>query len=225
MNSDPSEPNSGHPPAQPDADGRNLFLRFRDQSDRAAFDELARRYKGELWRFLRHYVHNAALADDLLQATFLRVYEKADQYDSDRDFRPWLYSIATHAAIDALRKSRRERAFRLDQSNAAGRIESSPTQLVTDSSLTPAEIAIDDEQQEWARHAVNELPEHLRLVVLLVFYQGLKYAEAADVLGIPVGTLKSRMHAALQKLGLLARDMPSNASDDDAGLTAGAETS
>jgi DNA-binding NarL/FixJ family response regulator len=72
--------------------------------------------------------------------------------------------------------------------------------LIEGGTSSPLAEAEELEMETWARHAVDRLPEHLRMSVLLVVLQGLKYREAAEVLGIPVGTLKSRLHAALKKL-------------------------
>jgi len=65
----------------------------------------------------------------------------------------------------------------------------------------PAEEILRDEQAEAIRRAVNGLPEQVRQVVILIYFQGLKYREAAQILGIPVGTVKSRLHGAIQTLG------------------------
>ena len=72
--------------------------------------------------------------------------------------------------------------------------------VVSSAGPTAVENLEDEEAREWVRGAVDGLPETLRAALILVYHQGLKYREAADVLGIPVGTVKSRLHAALAKL-------------------------
>lgn len=189
------------------ATDKELYLRFRNGGDREAFDELIHRYEGELFRYLRRYLRNAALAEDVFQATFLRLYQKAALYNEVRRFRPWLYSIATHAAVDALRKAGRQRAVSLDEPAAgADAQDGAPIDVLAAGTPTPFDVIIDEEGREQARRAVDELPEHLRVVVILVFFQGLKYGEAAEALGIPLGTLKSRMHAAFNKLSEALRE-------------------
>src|SRR3989304_4903459 len=81
-----------------------LLRRYRDKGDRAAFEELVHRYERELYSYLRRYLGDADLAEDVFQTTFLQVHQKCSQFQDGRSFRPWLYTIATHQAIDALRK-------------------------------------------------------------------------------------------------------------------------
>jgi len=180
---------------------KELYLQFRDQADEQAFDELVHRYEGELYRYLRNYLRDATLAEDVFQATFVRVYRKASLFDEQRPFRPWLYSVATHLAIDALRKLGRHQAVSLDRPETDGGPQSgSLGDQVAAKEPTPFDEAVAKERREWTRQAVDQLPEPLRLVVILVFFQGLKYSEAAQVLNVPLGTIKSRLHSAIKRL-------------------------
>jgi RNA polymerase sigma-70 factor (ECF subfamily) len=124
------------------------------------------------------------------------------QFDTDRRFRPWLYTIATNQAIDAQRRNKRHRMVSLDrrnQTDTEGDV-GSLLQLLVGREPGAAANLEQEERQAWIRRAVEDLPEQLRSALVLVYYQGLKYREAADVLGIPVGTVKSRLHAAILKL-------------------------
>jgi len=179
-----------------------LLAEFCDHGDRSAFEELVHRYERELFGYLRNYLGDADLAEDVFQQTFLRVYLKSDQFANDRKFRPWLYAVATNQAIDSRRRTVRQRMASLDR-QISGEDESaggSFGDLFGDSCDTPAEESELLEQRAAIRDAVDELPEQTRQVVLLVYFQGLKYREAAEVLGVPVGTVKSRLHGAIQKL-------------------------
>ena len=80
-----------------------------------AFDVLVRRYERELYGYLRRYLGDGSLAEDVFQNTFLQLYLKSSQYETGRPVRPWLYTIATHQAIDALRRNGRHQAVSLDQ--------------------------------------------------------------------------------------------------------------
>src|SRR5205807_8576989 len=93
----------------------DLLARF-SNGQREAFGVLVRRYERELFGYLRRYLGDSNLADDVFQNTFLQLYTKAGQYEPGRPVRPWLYTIATHAAIDALRRQGRHQALGLDQS-------------------------------------------------------------------------------------------------------------
>jgi RNA polymerase sigma-70 factor (ECF subfamily) len=180
-----------------------LLLEYRSEGHRAAFEELVRRYETELYNYLRHYLGDAQMAEDAFQATFLQVHLKCDQFEEGRRVRPWLYTVATNQAIDAQRRNRRHRMVSLDRRfSGKGQDEDSGTlgALLDNEDRSPIDHFESTEQSEFVRRAVDELPETLRRVVLLVYYQGLKYREAADVLDIPVGTVKSRLHAAISKL-------------------------
>src|SRR5208282_3642707 len=91
------------------------LLRRLRRGDDAAFEMLVRRYEGELFGYLRRYLGDEILADDVFQNTFLQVYLKRHQYEEGRPVRPWLYTIATRQAIDALRRHGRHQAVSLEQ--------------------------------------------------------------------------------------------------------------
>jgi RNA polymerase sigma-70 factor (ECF subfamily) len=139
------------------------------------------------------------MAEDVFQATFLQVYLKRDRFEQGRRFRPWLYTIATNQAIDAQRRNRRHRMASLDQ-NATEDDGGGLMEILSAEGPTAIEHLEEEEAKAWVRGAVDSLPENLRVALVLVYHQGMKYREAADVLGIPVGTVKSRLHAALAKL-------------------------
>lgn len=178
-----------------------LLLNYRETGDRAAFAELVRRYERELYSYLRRYLGNAAAAEDAFQATFFQVHLKCRQFEAGRTVRPWLYTIATHQAIDAQRRSKRHRMLSLDRKTRESDDVGSLGELIESAENQPSGAVESEEQRRWTREAVDALPEGLRSVVVLVYYQGLKYREAAEVLGVPVGTVKSRMHTAIARLG------------------------
>lgn len=179
-----------------------LLLRYRDEGNRRAFEELVHRYERELYSYLRRYLGDAAMAEDAFQAAFLQIHLKCDQFDKKRKVRPWLYTIATNQAIDAQRRNKRHRMVSLDRRNTHQDNDDvgSLLQLLTSAESSPVAELEAGERIAWVREAVGKLPEQLRAAVTLVYYQGLKYREAADVLSIPVGTVKSRLHTAILKL-------------------------
>jgi RNA polymerase sigma-70 factor (ECF subfamily) len=177
-----------------------LLLRFRG-GETEAFGELVRRFQRELYAYLRRYLGQEALAEDVFQNTFLQVYQKVQQFEDGRKVRPWLYAIATHQAIDALRRQNRRLAVSLDQMTTSpeGDVGTWGQTLPAADQEPLAGLEL-SEQRQRVRDSINALPEHLKLTVILAYYQGLKYREIADILQIPVGTVKSRLHAALAKL-------------------------
>lgn len=178
-----------------------LLLRYRDQQQRPAFDELVHRYERELYSYLRRYLGDPTLAEDAFQQTFLQVHLKCDQFDTSRRFRPWLYTVATNQAIDTQRRNKRHRMISLDRRTETAEDDlGALMQLLETSEPGPVTQLEGDERRAWVGEAVARLPESLRSAVMLIYYQGLKYREAAEVLKIPVGTVKSRLHSALLKL-------------------------
>jgi RNA polymerase sigma-70 factor, ECF subfamily len=179
-----------------------LIAVYRDSADRQAFAELVHRYERELFSYLRRYLGNASMAEDAFQATFLQVHLKCDQFDKGRKFRPWLYTIATNQAIDAQRRNKRHRSVSLDRNpKREGNDDvGSLLDLLASKEPAPENRMESAQQREWIQTALAELPDTLRDAVNLVYYQGMKYREAADILNIPVGTVKSRLHAAILKL-------------------------
>jgi len=178
-----------------------LLERFR-RGQREAFGFLVRRYERELYGYLRRYLGDSELAEDVFQNTFLQLYTKIGKYEAGRPVRPWLYTIATHQAIDALRRQGRHQVLSLDQQReeqADGEV-SSLAALLEARGPGPLDQAQGGERRQFVRASVERLPDFLREVLLLAYYQGLKYREIADILDIPVGTVKSRLHAALVKL-------------------------
>jgi RNA polymerase sigma-70 factor (ECF subfamily) len=188
----------------------DLLIRFcKGQTE--AFGVLVRRYERELFGYLRRYLGDATLAEDVFQNTFLQLYVKSNQYEPGRPVRPWLYTIATNQAIDALRRNGRHQAVSLDQGReelAEGDAHSL-LDLLESRGPSPVDAAEAAERRERIRASVDRLPDFLRQVLVLAYYQGLKYREIADILGIPVGTVKSRLHAALVKLQEIWASSPS----------------
>lgn len=181
----------------------DLLARLR-AGDRDGFGTLVRRYERELYGYLRRYLGDDDLAADVFQNTFLAVFTKIAQYEPGRPARPWLYAIATNQAIDALRRKTR-RAERTADPLAPvpgdGGDDARPLfDLLAARDPDPADLAEGRETGRRVREAVAALPDLLRQVVILAYFQGMKYQDIADALGIPVGTVKSRLHAAVAKL-------------------------
>ena len=184
-----------------------LFQEYRTTEDAAVFTELVARYQRELFNYLRRFLGDAAMAEDVFQQTFLQVHVKSELFQSGRKFRPWLYTIATNQAIDYQRRNRRHRRLSLDQSQRSGGEEvGSLMDVVASQESGPHAKAELGERAEWVRDAVGDLPDPLQSAVRLVYFRGMKYREAAQILSVPVGTVKSRLHSALQRLGQSWRD-------------------
>ena len=169
------------------------------------FGELVRRYERELFGYLRRYLGRDDLAADVFQNTFLAVFRKIHHYQPGRAARPWLYTIATNQAIDATRRRSRRVDARADAilpGGAGGDEEGGRPllEILRDPDPGPVAQAELAELRGLVREAVDQLPDLLRQVILLAYFQGLRYQEIAEALDIPLGTVKSRLHAAVAKL-------------------------
>ena len=179
-----------------------LLLEYRMTGGSACFETLVKRYERELYNYLRRFLNNQVLAEDAFQATFMQVHLKCHLFDDQRKVRPWLYTVATNQAIDIQRRNRRHKLVSLDrpyrvQHNELGTL----VDVLSGKEGEPVSGLEQGERKEWIRQAVAALPEQLRSAVKLVYFRGMKYREAADELAVPVGTVKSRLHSAVKRLG------------------------
>jgi RNA polymerase sigma-70 factor (ECF subfamily) len=178
-----------------------LLARYVQTGDPQCFNQLVQRYERELYSYLRRYLGDAEMAEDVFQLSFLQVHLKCQQFESGRSFRPWLYTIATNQAIDAQRRNRRHKMASLDRTgNANGDDVGKLLDLLVSQEASPTAKIGATERHQWLQEAFDELPDTLRDVLQLVYFQNMKYREAAETLGIPVGTVKSRVHGAILKL-------------------------
>jgi RNA polymerase sigma-70 factor, ECF subfamily len=183
-----------------------LLSRFQ-RGEQCIFGEIVRAFQRELYSYLVRYTGDSQLAEDIFQNTFLQVYLKISQYEIGRPARPWIYRIATNQAIDYLRSVNRHQAISLEQTLAPG--DDSPVSLLEilpEDNAGPAESITREEDRLRIRKAIVGLPAMLRGVVILAYFQDLKYHEIAEILEIPVGTVKSRLHNALNKIQLLYKE-------------------
>lgn len=164
--------------------------------DKQAFGQLMQRYEKELFNFLVKFMGQRTLAEDAFQETFLQVHISASSFDTQRRFRPWLYTIAANKARDLLRSKARRPAMQLTTSDDQGGEVDLWHNLLRDET-TPQDILEQKQQKELVREMVAKLPEHLREILVLAYFNQLPYKEIAQVLGIPLGTVKSRLHAAV----------------------------
>ena len=163
-----------------------------------AFAELVHRYRQELFQFLIRFVNRRSAAEDLFQETFLQVHLSIDTFDPSRRFKPWLFTIGANKARDWLRRNSRQQAAPLSalvdeqQEEGPAFIDLLETQLPL-----PVEDMEKKEVRQLVQDVVASLPDHLREVLLLAYFNHFAYKEIAAMLSIPLGTVKSRLHAAV----------------------------
>ncbi len=163
------------------------------------FELLVRRHSRELFHFVVRFTGNAASAEDIVQEAFLQVHLAASSFDRERRFKPWLFTIAANKARDMLRGRARRPEVPLDAFVGAGSDEEGRRFLdfLADPANAPVGTMEDDERRDTVRRVIEQMPVHLREVLVLAYYHRFPYKDMAEILGIPLGTVKSRLHAAV----------------------------
>jgi RNA polymerase sigma-70 factor, ECF subfamily len=166
--------------------------------DRAAFSRLVERYQRELFHFLVRFVGDRAAAEDIFQESFLQVHQSANQFDLTRRFRPWLFTIAANKARDYLRSQARRPVNQLQASISPGNDDSGEfIDLLTSADLGPDVPMERHELQQLVQKTVSEMPANFREILLLSYFHQFSYKQIGEILEIPLGTVKSRLHAAV----------------------------
>jgi RNA polymerase sigma-70 factor (ECF subfamily) len=164
-----------------------LILRAK-RGDRKAFESLTRAYLPRIYRTAYAYLRNMEDASDVSQETFLRAYRSFSRFDEKRSFYPWLYQILKNLCINRMRR-RKHRISSTDQMEGFRSVYPDP-----ESEL------LRKEEIETVRRALDELPALHREILILRTYDGASYAEIAEMLSIPQGTVMSRLYNARLKL-------------------------
>jgi RNA polymerase sigma-70 factor, ECF subfamily len=174
-----------------------LLLSYR-QGNRASFATLVSRYQRELFHFLVRFLGDRAAAEDVFQEAFLQVHQSAEQFDSSRRFRPWLFTIAANKARDLMRSNARRPTNPLQASINPGDDDSGEfIDLMSSVNSFPEASMEKAELQQLVQKTVLAMPQHLREILLLSYFHQFPYKQISDILEIPLGTVKSRLHAAV----------------------------
>jgi len=167
--------------------------------DDSAFDYLVQKYRRAMMSFMFRMTHNAAVAEDLAQEVFLRVYRSRAGYEPSAKFTTWLYRIATNLAVNHARDTRHERPenmVSLDQPDD----ETGTSMDVPDSSLSVEQAMVRQERLEAIRSRVQQLPERQRIAVVMHKYQQMDYRQIAEVLKLSESATKSLLYRAYETL-------------------------
>lgn len=170
----------------------------------AAFNILVERYSERLMHYLYGFLGDMRRCEDLLQETFLRVYRNRHSYRRIAKFSTWLYTIAGNLARSEYRKRKRRRLYSIQSVNRDN--EEYEMQL-PDESFSPDRHAESTIQDKHIQQALNEIPASFREVVVLRDVQQLAYDEIAEITGLPMGTVKSRINRGRTKLQALLKDV------------------
>lgn len=177
-----------------------LILQIK-QGDEAAFETLIRRYHGPIHAYISRMGCEFHAANDLVQEVFIKVCRNLSDYRTERPFRPWIYTIASNTFKDYLKKA----YVRHDRLN----FDDWDDTLEADDNLENRFMA--NAEREIVIAALGKLGENVREIVVLRYYQDLKLNEIAEMMQIPLGTVKSRLFTALRRLkDLLAKEVGFN---------------
>jgi RNA polymerase sigma-70 factor, ECF subfamily len=185
-------------------DDAQVMLRVRDGDD-SAFDYLVERYRRAMIGFMYRMVHNSAIAEELAQEVFLRVYRSRASYSADAKFTTWLYRIATNLAMNHARDTKHDRPEEkasLDDVNP----ETGQTMDVADERPTIEQEIVRRERLQAIRSHVEALPERQRLAVMMHKYQELDYRQIAEVLHLSESATKSLLFRAYETLRQTLKD-------------------
>ncbi|KAA3656280.1 MAG: RNA polymerase subunit sigma-24 [Calditrichaeota bacterium] len=171
-----------------------LIARFQ-QGDIYAFDLIVKRYKQQLLNFVFRFLNNRELAEDVVQETFLRVYRKRHAYKQVAKFSTWIYTIAGNLSRTELRRRKRRKLFSLSDIG----MEEKDYEIASDE-FNPEKYTNTVMHEKIIQREINKLSSKFREVILLRDVQGLAYEEIAEIVNVPLGTVKSRVNRARLRL-------------------------
>ncbi len=169
------------------------ILSFGKRKKGDEFGELIEQHTDGLYRVALRYTRDPAAAEDLVHDTVVRALRFKDRFEMGTNFKAWIYTILTHTFIHRYRRQKREREI-LDgatRDDVARNLRSDEAKRLCE---TPERSYFHDLLSDDVVHALDELPEDFRKVVVLCDIEGLSYKEIADVVGCPVGTVMSRLY-------------------------------
>lgn len=166
--------------------------------EEAAFREIVNRYKNSLYAFLRQFLNRHDLVEDVFQETFLQLFASRESFDTNRPLRPWLFTIAANKAKDALRKWQRTSAVSIGTMADSQELSfDDMLNTVTSDDTMPYDELQKDETSKRVGKIIADMPENLREILILAYFQKFSYKQMAEILSIPIGTVKSRLHTAV----------------------------
>src|SRR5215831_16833287 len=187
-----------------DVSDEQAMWRVQQADDEAAFAVLVRRWEGTIRRLCERMTGDVHAAEDLTQETFVRVFARRKEYQASGKFSTWLWRIALNLCYDELRRrQRREKTI----FNEEGGEPLAVLEAFTAADAAPDRSLAERERSGMVQRALDELPEIYRAVLVLRHYEDLKFREIAEVLGVPEGTVKSRMAEALAQFGRRLKPM------------------
>jgi len=173
----------------------NILIEKSKKGDFEAFEQLVDRYEKQVYNTGYNMLRNVQDAEEVLQETFLKVFDKLYQFEGKSSFSTWLYRIATNEALMLLRKRKPVTIVSLEEPLGDDYRQQIRRDLI-DWSLSPQDLYLKKEFQEKIDYILLTLPENHRAVFVLRDIQGLSAKEVSEILGITIATVKARLHRA-----------------------------
>jgi RNA polymerase sigma-70 factor (ECF subfamily) len=168
--------------------------------NQAAFSIIVTRYKNGLYAFLQKFLNRQDLIEDVFQETFLQLFTSRESFDPARPLRPWLFTIAANKAKDALRKQQRTAAISIGAiANSDEMSFDDALNTITSDNVVPYDNLERDEISVLVRGVIADIPENLREILILAYFNKFSYKQMSQILSIPIGTVKSRLHTAVAR--------------------------
>ncbi|MCI0665254.1 MAG: sigma-70 family RNA polymerase sigma factor [Acidobacteria bacterium] len=164
--------------------------------DKAAFDEIVRRYRNQITNYVYRMLNDYDGAVDMAQETFLRVYKNADRYQATYSFSTYIYRIAHNLAISEIRQRKRRKTIQLPTFHSEKDNEEVEVELPDQRLVLADHAMIDDERRRAVARGIASLPEKYRAAIVLCDIEEKSYEEISGILRLPVGTVKSRINRA-----------------------------
>ncbi|NTV87005.1 MAG: RNA polymerase sigma factor RpoE [Burkholderiaceae bacterium] len=193
-------------PSSSDSSDRQLVERA-VAGDQRAFELLVIKYQRRIERLIGRMVRDVDLVEDIAQETFLRAWRALHQFRGDAQFYTWLYRIAVNTAKKALMDLKRNPTVRGNAADSDEEDETFQRGSELTSEETPESVFAAKEIAEAVNAAMEALPEDLRQAVALREIEGLTYEEIADLMGCPIGTVRSRIFRAREAISARVRPM------------------
>jgi RNA polymerase sigma-70 factor (ECF subfamily) len=165
----------------------------------ASFENLMRKYYKRVFNFLYRMLNDRESAEDLTQEVFLRVYKAAPSYKPQSKFQTWVYTIAKNLAFNELRRRKRP-MISLDAGVRSAKGDEMPRQLADEKSVNALEELLQEEMAAAVRHAIEQLPQNQRTVVILYRYDKVSYEQISRTMGMSVSAIKSLLSRARENL-------------------------
>lgn len=164
------------------------------QGDLSAFDELIARYEKQVYSFAYRMAQNYDDANDIASEAFIKVFQAINKFRGDSNFSTWVFRIVTNTYLDKKKRSKAHLNVAIDEYVELN--ESSVAKQFEDPAPDPLEMMEESERKDIILDAINQLPDYQRIIIDLFHLQGLSYEEIAEVVSLPIGTVKSRLNRA-----------------------------